>query len=168
MKAISKEDKGKTLNNIIIGLSIIGMLIGGYFILVPKSSGTASTDGGGGSGSGSDTPSGGGTSTGGGTPSGGGTSTGGGSTVITCAASYSEFPLPFGAGASTRSNYKCEREYVKTVQRYLNLFAANAGYAKLTVDGLFGAKTLDAYQSFFGSQYNQIDFSTYNNIKNDS
>ncbi len=93
-----------------------------------------------------------------------------------CSASQVEFPLPLGAGYTSRPNYLCEQVYITNVQRYLNLWAGSdyfiqndtdKGYPELTVDGKFGEKLLHAYQIFFGPQYDTITLSSYTNIIND-
>ena len=84
-----------------------------------------------------------------------------------CKAEKSQFPLPLGAGSITRSNYKCERNYIQNVQAYLNVVGAGYYFTALKVDGDFGAKTLAAYQAIFGDQYTQIEYSAYQNILND-
>ena len=142
--ATIKRDTGKAIDNLIIGLSVVGMMVGAYFLFVKKTSATTTT------------------------------------TIKTdpvhsapnenpnppaaCAASYSEFPLPFQAGFSSRSNIKCERQYIQQVQTYLNLFSDSLGYNKLTVDGQFGSKSLAAFQAFTGTSSNEIPYATYMNI----
>jgi|GEM_PF-2814428 len=84
--------------------------------------------------------------------------------VGSCNATPGEFPLAEGAGYSNRPNRKCEQEYIRIVQKFLNNRSTLLGYNRLFIDGQLGPKTMQAYKWNFGDQYNEISYSAFRNI----